>query len=122
MIAPSASNQLHQAKGGSQTRLIELRGGLGAVPGVKLAGVHAGIKKRKPDLAVVTFAEPMACASVVTTNEIKAAPLLVSEQHIAISGTTMRAIVCNAGCANACTGERGERDRPRRCLASSRPK
>ncbi|GAC1565472.1 MAG: bifunctional glutamate N-acetyltransferase/amino-acid acetyltransferase ArgJ [Vulcanimicrobiaceae bacterium] len=110
MIAPSASDQLHQAKNGSQTRLIELRGGLGAVPGVKLAGVHAGIKKRKPDLAVVTFAEPMACASVVTTNEIKAAPLLVSEQHIAHSGITMRAIVCNAGCANACTGERGERD------------
>ncbi len=94
----------------SDTRLIELRGGLGAVPGVKLAGVHAGIKKRKPDLALVLFEEPMACASVITTNEIKAAPLLVSEQHIAQSGTTMRAIVCNAGCANACSGERGERD------------
>jgi glutamate N-acetyltransferase/amino-acid N-acetyltransferase len=52
----------------------------------------------------------MACASVVTTNEIKAAPLLVSEQHIGTNGTSMRAIVCNAGCANACTGERGERD------------
>ena len=94
----------------SDTRLIELRGGLGAVPGVKLAGVHAGIKKRKPDLALVTFDEPMGCASVVTTNEIKAAPLVVSEQHIAMSGTAMRAIVCNAGCANACSGERGERD------------
>jgi glutamate N-acetyltransferase/amino-acid N-acetyltransferase len=34
----------------------------------------------------------------------------VSEGHIAASGTSMRAIVCNAGCANACTGERGERD------------
>jgi glutamate N-acetyltransferase/amino-acid N-acetyltransferase len=110
MIAPSVSDQLHQATNGAHTRLIELRGGLGAVPGVKLAGVHAGIKKRKPDLAVVTFAEPMACASVITTNEIKAAPLIVSEQHIAANGTTMRAIVCNAGCANACTGERGERD------------
>jgi glutamate N-acetyltransferase/amino-acid N-acetyltransferase len=110
MIAPSVSDQLHQATVGAHTRLIELRGGLGAVPGVKLAGVHAGIKKRKPDLAVVTFAEPMACASVITTNEIKAAPLIVSEQHIALSGTNMRAIVCNAGCANACTGERGERD------------
>jgi glutamate N-acetyltransferase/amino-acid N-acetyltransferase len=110
MIAPSVSDQLHQATVGAHTRLIELRGGLGAVPGVKLAGVHAGIKKRKPDLAVVTFAEPMACASVITTNEIKAAPLIVSEQHIALSGTNMRAVVCNAGCANACTGERGERD------------
>jgi len=92
------------------TKLIELRGGLGAVPGIRLAGVHAGIKKRKPDLALVTFPTPMCCASVITTNDIKAAPLLVSESHIEASGTTMRAIVCNAGCANACTGERGERD------------
>lgn len=94
----------------SEIRLIELRGGLGAVPGVKLAGVHAGIKKRKPDLALVVFDEPHVCASVITTNEIKAAPLIVSEQHIGNSGLAMRAIVCNAGCANACTGERGERD------------
>ncbi|MFZ1123953.1 MAG: bifunctional glutamate N-acetyltransferase/amino-acid acetyltransferase ArgJ [Candidatus Baltobacteraceae bacterium] len=92
------------------TRLIEVRGGLGAVPGVKLAGVAAGIKKRKSDLAVVLLPGPHVCASVITTNEIKAAPLLVSEQHIAQSGEAMRAIVCNAGCANACTGERGERD------------
>jgi glutamate N-acetyltransferase/amino-acid N-acetyltransferase len=109
MIAPHGSNANGTANG-SATRLIELRGGLGAVPGVKLAGIAAGIKKRKPDLALVTFAEPMVCASVVTTNEIKAAPLLVSEGHIGASGTAMRAIVCNAGCANACTGERGERD------------
>jgi glutamate N-acetyltransferase/amino-acid N-acetyltransferase len=109
MIAPHGSNTNGTANG-SATRLIELRGGLGAVPGVKLAGIAAGIKKRKPDLALVTFAEPMVCASVVTTNEIKAAPLLVSEAHIGASGTAMRAIVCNAGCANACTGERGERD------------
>ena len=34
----------------------------------------------------------------------------MSEQHIALRGNAMRAIVCNAGCANACTGERGERD------------
>jgi glutamate N-acetyltransferase/amino-acid N-acetyltransferase len=109
MIAPPGSDQT-PSPNGIAVRLIELRGGLGAVPGVRLAGVHAGIKKRKPDLAVVAFAEPMACASVITTNEIKAAPLLVSEQHIAASGSAMRAIVCNAGCANACTGERGERD------------
>jgi glutamate N-acetyltransferase/amino-acid N-acetyltransferase len=111
MIAPPGSDHgHHHPPRDGATKLIELRGGLGAVPGVKLAGVHAGIKKRKPDLALITFAEPMACASVITTNEIKAAPLLVSEGHIATSGTAMRAIVCNAGCANACTGERGERD------------
>lgn len=92
------------------TRLIELRGGIGAVPGVTLAGVHAGIKKRKPDLALIVFEGDQHAVSVITTNEIKAAPVLVSEQHLEASGSRMRAIVCNAGCANACTGERGERD------------
>jgi glutamate N-acetyltransferase / amino-acid N-acetyltransferase len=93
----------------SSLELIALRGGLGAVPGVRLAGVHAGIKPRKRDLAVIAFDGPQHCASVITTNEIKAAPLLVSARHLAQS-TTMRALVCNSGCANACTGERGERD------------
>ncbi len=91
-------------------RLVALRGGLGAVPGVRLAGVHAGLKKRKRDLALIAFDEPQNCASVTTTNEIKAAPLLVSAQHLEKKSTAMRALVCNSGCANACTGERGKRD------------
>jgi glutamate N-acetyltransferase / amino-acid N-acetyltransferase len=93
----------------SSPELIALRGGLGAVPGVRLAGVHAGIKTRKRDLALIAFDAPQHCASIVTTNEIKAAPLAVSARHLAIS-PTMRALVCNSGCANACTGDRGERD------------
>jgi glutamate N-acetyltransferase/amino-acid N-acetyltransferase len=93
----------------SSLELIALRGGLGAVPGVRLAGVHAGIKPRKRDLALIVFDSPQSCASVVTTNEVKAAPLLVSAAHLRES-PTMRAVVCNSGCANACTGERGERD------------
>jgi len=93
----------------SSLELIALRGGLGAVPGVRLAGVHAGIKPRKRDLALAVFDAPQRCASVVTTNEIKAAPLLVSARHLEQS-PAMRALVCNSGCANACTGERGERD------------
>jgi glutamate N-acetyltransferase / amino-acid N-acetyltransferase len=106
MIATSSSD----GRAGEATKLIELRGGLGAVPGVRLSGVAAGIKKRKSDLALVVFEQPLCCASVITTNEIKAAPLLVSEEHIVRSGKAIRAIVCNSGCANACTGERGERD------------
>lgn len=89
--------------------LIAVRGGLGAVSGVRLAGVHAGIKTRKRDLAVIVFDEPRICASVVTTNEVKAAPILVSAEHL-VKSRTMRALVCNSGCANACTGERGLRD------------
>jgi glutamate N-acetyltransferase/amino-acid N-acetyltransferase len=93
-----------------QVRLIAVRGGLGAVPGIRLAGVHAGIKARKRDLAVAVFDAPQVCASVITTNEIKAAPVLVTAEYLRESGEQMRAFVCNSGCANACTGERGDRD------------
>ena len=89
--------------------LISLRAGLGAVRGVRLAGVHAGIKPRKRDLALIVFDGPQQCAAVVTTNDVKAAPVLVSARHLATS-PAMRALVCNSGCANACTGERGLRD------------
>jgi glutamate N-acetyltransferase/amino-acid N-acetyltransferase len=91
-------------------RLIAIRGGLGAVPGIKMAGVHAGIKKRKTDLALIALGGPHVCAQVITTNDIKAAPLLVSGAHLEFDGDGMGAIVVNSGCANACTGERGMRD------------
>jgi glutamate N-acetyltransferase / amino-acid N-acetyltransferase len=91
------------------SRLIAQRGGLGAVRGVSLAGVHAGIKARKRDLALIAFEHPQVCASVVTTNDEKAAPVLVSAAHLAAQ-PEMRALVCNSGSANACTGERGMLD------------
>ena len=98
------------ASASADVRLVELRGGLGAVPGVRMAGVHAGIKKRKTDLALIALPGPHVCASVITTNEIKAAPLLVSERALETDGSEIGAFVVNAGCANACTGERGMRD------------
>jgi glutamate N-acetyltransferase/amino-acid N-acetyltransferase len=101
MLAPPSADSI---------RLIEVRGGLGAVPGVRLAGVHAGIKKRKTDLALIALDGPHVCAEVVTTNEIKAAPLLATTGHLEFDGEQMCAVVVNAGCANACTGERGLRD------------
>ena len=100
---------LAQLSQDDEVRLVAVRGGIGAVPGVRSAGVHAGIKPRKRDLAVIAFDAPQVCAQVITTNEIKAAPVLVSAEHIASEGA-FRAIVCNSGCANACTGERGDRD------------
>jgi glutamate N-acetyltransferase/amino-acid N-acetyltransferase len=75
-----------------------------------MAGVHAGIKKRKSDLALIALGGPHVCAQVITTNDIKAAPLLVSGSHLDFDGEAMAAIVVNSGCANACTGERGMRD------------
>src|ERR1700722_7841437 len=101
MLAPLSAESI---------RVIEVRGGLGAVPGIRMAGVHAGIKKRKTDLALIALGGPHVCAQVITTNDIKAAPLLVTSAHLDFDGEAMAAIVVNAGCANACTGERGLRD------------
>src|SRR5665213_3988595 len=100
MLAPQSAEL---SANGEPVRLIQLRGGLGAVPGICMTGVHAGIKKRKSDLALIALPGPHVCAEVITTNEIKAAPLLVTSAHLATDGDAIAAIVCNSGCANACT-------------------
>ena len=46
----------------NNTRMLELRGGLGAIPGVRLAGVHAGRKARNRDLALERLAARLAAA------------------------------------------------------------
>jgi glutamate N-acetyltransferase/amino-acid N-acetyltransferase len=61
-------------------------------------------------LALIALPGPHVCAQVITTNEIKAAPLLVTSANLDADGDAIAAIVCNSGCANACTGERGLRD------------
>jgi glutamate N-acetyltransferase/amino-acid N-acetyltransferase len=72
-------------------------------------GVVAGIKKAdKSDLAIVYSESPASVAGVYTQNQIKAAPVLVTSKRTALG--TARAIVINAGNANACTGKRGIQD------------
>ncbi|GEA18428.1 bifunctional ornithine acetyltransferase/N-acetylglutamate synthase [Moorella sp. E306M] len=83
-------------------------GGITAPQGFVAAGIHAGLKKEKKDLALIVSEVPAAAAAVYTRNRVKAAPLIVTREHLK-SGIA-RAIVCNSGNANACTGERGYRD------------
>lgn len=83
-------------------------GGITAPKGFVAAGVHAGLKKEKMDLALIVSEVPATAAAVYTRNRVKAAPLLVTRENLK-SGIA-RAIVCNSGNANACTGERGYRD------------
>ncbi len=74
--------------------------------GFKAAGVKAGIKKSgNLDLALIYTEKEAAVAGVFTKNAVAAAPVLVDKEHIK-SGKA-HAIVANAGCANACTGEVG---------------
>jgi glutamate N-acetyltransferase/amino-acid N-acetyltransferase len=46
---------------------------------------------------------------VFTTNKTVAAPVIVSKRHLERSGGKAREIVCNSGCANACTADQGLR-------------
>jgi glutamate N-acetyltransferase / amino-acid N-acetyltransferase len=86
-------------------------GGVATPRGFRAAGISAGIKASgNPDLALLVADEPAQIAAVFTTNKVLAAPVLVSQEHLARSGGTVRAIVVNSGCANACTGDAGMRD------------
>jgi glutamate N-acetyltransferase/amino-acid N-acetyltransferase len=76
--------------------------------GFRAAAVAAGIKPGRDDLALVVADRLCAAAAVFTQNRATAAPIEVSREHIR-SGRA-RAIVVNAGCANAATGEAGLRD------------
>jgi glutamate N-acetyltransferase/amino-acid N-acetyltransferase len=83
--------------------------GVCAPLGFSAAGVAAGLKPSgKDDLAVVLSDTPAAAAAVFTTNQMAAAPIRVSREHVADG--TARAVVVNSGNANACTGATGLED------------
>lgn len=78
--------------------------------GFRAAGVAAGIKKNgKSDLALIVSETDCVACAVFTTNKVKAAPVIYDQKLIA-DGNKLRAVVINAGCANACTGEQGLKD------------
>ncbi len=87
-------------------------GGVTAPFGFQSAAVHCGIKAAQGalDLAVLAADRAISAAALFTTNLVKAAPVRVSQRHLAATDGRVRAIVVNSGCANACTGEAGMRD------------
>jgi glutamate N-acetyltransferase/amino-acid N-acetyltransferase len=92
-------------------RIFDSQGGVTSPRGFKAAGVRAGIKKNgNPDVAIIAANTIVSAAGVFTTNKAQAAPVLVSIEHLQTTGRKARAIVVNAGCANACTGEQGMAD------------
>lgn len=77
--------------------------------GFTAAGVRAGIKKNgNLDIALIYTEREAAVAGVFTKNLVAAAPVHLSK--IVVGTGTAHAIVANAGCANACTGEQGIHD------------
>ena len=82
-------------------------GVIGFTAGAASAGVKDGTRRRT-DVALIVSDRECAAAGVFTTNEVIAAPCVVTRRHL--EKGTLRAIVVNSGNANACTGEQGERD------------
>lgn len=73
--------------------------------GFTFAGVACGIKPQRPDLALIVSQAPAAAAACCTINKAKAAPVLDAEARLPMEGA--RAILINAGNANALTGLAG---------------
>jgi glutamate N-acetyltransferase / amino-acid N-acetyltransferase len=79
-----------------------------AAQGFVAAGVHAGIRKEKADLAVLRSTVPAVGAAMFTKNRVQAAPVVLSKLHL--TEAQPQAVVVNSGVANAATGMRGELD------------
>ena len=79
--------------------------GVTAARGFRAAAVEAGIKAGRTDFALLVSDRPCVASGVFTTNLAKAAPVLVSAEHL--KHGSARAVLVNAGCANAATGSQG---------------
>jgi glutamate N-acetyltransferase/amino-acid N-acetyltransferase len=75
--------------------------------GFLASGVRAGIRKKRPDLGLIVASDGANAAAVFTKNAFQAAPVVLAKQAIKKSGGRVKAVVVNAGCANAVTGKEG---------------
>ncbi len=77
--------------------------------GYRFSAVEAAIKKPgRLDLGLIFSEAPASVAAVFTTNQVQAAPVLISRARA--KNGSCRALLVNSGNANACTGEQGMAD------------
>lgn len=92
-----------------QTSDIELlpNGGVTSPKGFTAGAFHVGVRTdwTKLDVGMLYSEVPCTAAATYTSNTLKAAPLLVSQEHL--QNGRAQAVVANAGCANAATGKQG---------------
>lgn len=78
--------------------------------GFRIGTAGAGFRRPgRDDLGLVLSDHATEVAGVFTTNEFKAAPVLVCQRTLAAGGP-VRAVLVNSGQANACTGDEGLRN------------
>ncbi|MBK5258592.1 MAG: bifunctional glutamate N-acetyltransferase/amino-acid acetyltransferase ArgJ [Thermoanaerobaculia bacterium] len=75
--------------------------------GFLASGIRAGIRKKRPDLGLIVAPNGANAAAVFTQNLFQAAPVVLSKASLKKTGGRVRAVVVNAGCANAVTGREG---------------
>ena len=83
-----------------------MNGGVTAAKGFQAAGIYAGIKKDKKDMAMIYSEVPCVAAGTFTTNIVKAAPVKW-DMDVVYNYQNAQAVIANSGVANACTGEEG---------------
>jgi glutamate N-acetyltransferase / amino-acid N-acetyltransferase len=95
-----------------------------AVPGIALGTTAAKIKNwARDDVLLVLCDRGTVAAGVFTQNRFCAAPVSICREHLArqhATGSDFRALVVNAGNANAGTGQRGLADARAECVAVAR--
>ena len=105
----------------SSAPFSEISGGItspgGFVAGSAFCGVKAGNKKRHDMALIYSRGESTVAAATFTTNKVKAAPVRVSAAHI--KSPRVRAIIANAGNANACMGLSGIQNAKRMAAATA---
>jgi len=98
---------------------VEPSSSLTAARGFLVASGTCGIKPSgKPDLMTLFAEGPTTTAGCFTRNRVPGAPVLVSKRRVR-SGAA-RAIVCNSGNSNVCTGKRGVNDARAMCRHAAR--
>lgn len=84
-----------------------VKGGVTAAKGFMAAGIYAGIKKKRKDMALVYTKKAARGAGVFTQNIVKAAPVNWGIK-VTKDSDLVHAVVINSGIANAATGQEGE--------------
>lgn len=87
------------------------------ISGILVSVASSGMRYQgRPDLALIVSERPegIPAAGVFTKNLFTAAPVIVSREHLRKRASSVRAVLVNAGIANACTGDEGIR-RARAC-------
>ena len=79
-----------------------------AASGFVAGAAHCGIRRSKPDVALVRSTVPATGTAMFTRNRMQAAPVVVSKRHLELAEP--QAVVVNSGVANAATGDQGDLD------------